>query len=350
VQVEVGTIAEAQSLWRRPDGIFLNSATYGLPPTPAWEAFQAALEEWRAGTGVWERWSEDVDRARASWARLVHVQPERVTAGATVAELVSLVAAAVPDGTRVLAPEGDFTSLVYPFAEQAHRGVTVTEVPLAQLAERVNRSTDVVAFSAVQSSSGEVADLDAVAEAAAGNGAVTVVDATQACGWLPLDASRFDAVACHTYKWLMSPRGAALMAVRPPLADELRPLHANWFAAEDIFGSYYGLPPRLASTARRLDDSPAWFSWVGTAATLEVVESIGIERIHEHDVALANRFRGALGLPPSNSAIVSVRAENAAERLAAAGVRAATRAGSARLAFHVYNTDADADAAAAALA
>src|SRR5262249_49720732 len=162
------------------------------------------------------------------------------------------VAVAVPDGARVLVPAGDFTSLVYPFAEQAHRGVSVTEVPLAQLAARIEPGVDVVAFSAVQSAGGEVADLDAIARAAAAAETTTVVGARQACGWLPLDAGRFDAVACHTYKWLMSPRGAALMAVGDELLATLRPLHAGWFAAEDIHGSYYGLPPSLASSARRL--------------------------------------------------------------------------------------------------
>src|SRR4051794_39694170 len=275
MEAEDSTVAEAQSLWRRPDGIYLNSATYGLPPTPAWEAFQAVLVEWHAGTGAWERWVEAVDRARATWARLVHVPVERVAVGSTVSELVSLVAAAVPDGARVVAPERDFTSLVFPFAEQAHRGVTVEEVPLARLAESIQPSTDVVAFSAVQSASGEVADLDAVVEAAAAAGAITVVDATQACGWFPLDASRFDAVACHTYKWLMSPRGAALLSVGESLAERLRPLHANWFAAEDVHGSYYGLAPRLASPARRLPRSPPRVSVGGRAAARPVLGARG---------------------------------------------------------------------------
>jgi selenocysteine lyase/cysteine desulfurase len=67
-------------------------------------------------------------------------------------------------------------------------------------------------------------------------------------------------------------------------------------------------------------------------------------------VALANRFRAGLGLEPSNSAIVRVEAEGAADRLEAAGIRAAVRAGSLRASFHVYNTEADVDAALGALA
>ncbi len=106
---------------------------------------------------------------------------------------------------------------------------------------------------------------------------------------------------------------------------------------------------RLASSARRLDLSPAWFSWVGTAPALEVVLEIGVEAIRRHNLSLANRFRAGLGLEPSDSAIVSAEIPGAAEKLERAGIRAATRAGSLRASFHVYNTEADVDAALAAL-
>jgi selenocysteine lyase/cysteine desulfurase len=277
------------------------------------------------------------------------VPAERVAVGGSVGELFGLVAAAVPDGTRVLVPEGDFTSLLFPLAVQEERGVSLVSVPVPELAERLDESFGAVAFSAVQSSSGEVADFDAIEAAAASADALTLVDATHAVGWLPFDASRFDAVACTAYKWLMSPRGTAFLALSERFEASVRPLHANWFAGEEIHDSYYGLPLRLSSDARRFDSSPAWFSWIGTAATLELVESIGVERIHEHDVALANRFRAGLGLEPSNSAIVKVAVPDAARRLEHAGIRAATRAGSLRASFHLHNGEADVDAAVAAL-
>lgn len=159
------------------------------------------------------------------------------------------------------------------------------------------------------------------------------VDGTQACGWLPLDAARVDFLVCSAYKWLMSPRGTAFLAVAPEQVERLPVLAANWWAGEDFRASYYWPPMQLASSARRLDTSPAWFSWVGTLPALETLLDVGIERIHAHDVALANRFRDGLGLPPSNSAIVSVELDGAAQRLERAGIRAAVRAGGLRASF-----------------
>jgi selenocysteine lyase/cysteine desulfurase len=341
--------SELDGLWS-PERPYLNTASYGLPPRPAFEALQLALEEWRGGRTSWEGWTESVARARASFARLLGCDADDVAAGATVSELVGLVAASLPDGAEVLVPELEFTSNLFPWLAQERRGVTVRTAPLQRLAEAVGPATTLVAVSAVQSSNGELADLGALREAARAHDALVLVDATQACGWLPVAAEDADFVVAHTYKWLLSPRGAALMAVRPDRLDALVPLHAGWWSAENPLGDYYGPPLRLATSARRLDSSPAWFSWVGAAPALELLETIGIERISEHNVGLANRFRAGMGLDPGNSAIVSVDVEDGAAKLERAGIRAAVRAGGLRVSFHLYNTPADVEAALAALA
>jgi selenocysteine lyase/cysteine desulfurase len=329
-------------LWE-PAGTYLNTASYGLPPKPAWDALQEALEEWRGGRTSWEHWGIPGELARASFARLVGVSAETVAIGATVSGLIGLIAASVPEGTRVLAPDVEFTSLLFPFLVQEHRGVSVRLVPAAELAGEIGSDVDVVAFSAVQMATGEVADLDAIARAAEDHDVMTVIDATQAIGWLPLDASRFDVVAAHGYKWLMSPRGTAYMSIRPERLAEVVPATAGWYAGEDPLATFFGPPLRLAESARRLDTSPAWFMWVGAAPTLALIEEIGVDAINRHDIGLANRFRVGLGLEPSNSAIVMSDAPGAAEKLAAAGIQAAVRGGRLRTSWHVYNTESDVD-------
>lgn len=336
------TLGDAQELWT-PAGTYLNTASYGLPPEPAWSALQVALEDWRGGRTSWEHWGVPGEEARASFARLVGAPGETVAIGPTVSTFVGLVAASIPDGSRVLAPDVEFTSLLFPFLVQEHRGVTVQLVPASELAHEIGPDVDVVAFSAVQMATGEVADLDRIASAAEEHGALTVVDATQAVGWLPLDATRFDLVVAHAYKWLLSPRGTAFMAIRPERLPAILPLAAGWYAGEDPLQTFFGAPLRLAENARRLDTSPAWFMWVGTAAALDVIERIGVEAIHAHDVRLANRFRAGLGLDSSDSAIVMSDAPGAADKLEQAGIRAAVRGGKLRTSWHVYNTDEDVD-------
>ncbi|WP_020577440.1 aminotransferase class V-fold PLP-dependent enzyme [Actinopolymorpha alba] len=342
-------ITEAHRLWDAAPG-WLNTASYGLPPRVAWIALQEALDDWRHGRTSWEGWDTSTARSRAAFAELLGVPTADVAVGSTTSGLLAPVAAALPDIARVVLPDIEFTSNVFPWMVHADRGVEVVAVPPGQLVDAVDRRTTVVTFSAVQSATGEVADFDALVEAARAVGAMVVVDASQAAGWLPLAWSRADVVVASAYKWLMAPRGAAFGYLSPAVRERFRPLQAGWYAGTDPHASYYGPPLRLAEDARKFDISPAWFCFVGAAPALELLVELGVERVNAHNVALANRFRAGLGLPPGDSAIVSTDVPDAESKLAAAGIRAAVRGGRVRVSFHVYSTEADVDAALDALA
>lgn len=307
-------------------------------------AVRNALGEWQRGASPWVSWDASTDRARTAFARLVGAGADDIAVGSAVSQLLAPVAASLPAGADVVVPDIEFTSNLFPWLVQDLR---VRTVPVNELADAIEPHTAAVAFSVVQSATGEVAPLDDILKAARANGALVVADATQAVGWLPVDATRFDVLACAGYKWLMTPRGAAFCYVGPAVRDLIRPSAAGWYAGEEH--ALYGPPLRLASSARRFDISPAWFSYVGAAPSLELLNEIGVERIHEHDVALADRFLAGLGLPSTGSAIVSVDVPGAEERLEAAGVRAAVRDGRLRASFHLYTTEADVDTALNAL-
>jgi len=352
-------ISEAVDLWD-PEPGWLNTASYGLPPRPTIDAMHAALDEWRRGVAPWTTWDLSTGRARAAFARLVGVPVDTVAVGATVSGMLSVVGAALPAGARVVVPEIEFTSNLFPWLVHADRGVQIDTVPAGKLADMIDARTDLVSFSIVQSATGEIAAIDEIIAAARRHGALVVGDASQAAGWLPVEAARFDVLVCAGYKWLMTPRGAAFGYFSPAVWDRFRPLQANWYAGEDVPNSFYGPSMRLAASARRFDLSPAWFSYVGAAPSLELLTEIGVDAVRAHNVALANRFRAGVGLPPGDSAIVSSAIvssailsgdrPDAADRLAAAGVRAAVRHGRLRASFHLYTTEADVDRALDALA
>jgi selenocysteine lyase/cysteine desulfurase len=335
--------------WWDPEPGYLNTASYGLPPRPAVEALDSVLADWRVGRTTSEPWERSVTGSRAAFARLTGVPTADVAIGGTVSEQLGLVAAALPKGAKVVVPDCEFTSNLFPWLAQVDRGVSVTTVPLHRLAESIDAATSLVAFSVVQSASGEVTPVEPIVSAARHHGALVAVDATQACGWLPLDASRVDAFVVHAYKWLMSPRGSSFLAVAPELRERMRPLGPGWYAGDDPRASHYGPPLRLAADARRFDTSPAWFTWVGTQPALEVVERIGVAAIGAHNVRLANRLRQGLAMPAANSAIVSVGVSDAQTKLERAGIRASVRAGQTRLSCHIYTTDRDVDNALTAL-
>ena len=320
---------------------YLNTASIGLPPQRTVSAMQRAIAEWQEGLATAPGYDIHVDSARQSFAELVSVPVEAIAMGAQVSALVSLVATALTPGSTVLCPEGDFTSVIFPFLARDDLDLTVEFAPLDGLAEAVHPQVDLVAFSAVQSADGRVADLAAIKAAAAAADALTMVDATQALGWMPLEATEFDFFVAGTYKWLLSPRGTAFLAVRPSLMDRLTPLYAGWYAGELPWESIYGPPLRLASSARRFDLSPGWLAWVGTAPALELVAKIGVETIQQHNVALSNSLLDQLGMESTNSAIVSLDVGPDFDRGRLAALNTSFRAGRLRIGFHLYNTEED---------
>jgi selenocysteine lyase/cysteine desulfurase len=331
-----------------PDG-YLNTASVGVPPVRVTEAVLESVRRWGSGGYSPPEFDAPVATARAAFAALVGVAPAQVAIGPAVSVLLGPIAAAVPDGASVVVARGEFTSVSFPFAVQQGRGVRVTEVEPDRLVERA-ADADVVAVSVVQSGDGRIADLDGLRAVRERHGTRVVLDVTQAAGWLPLSLGWADVVVGGGYKWLLSPRGTAWMAVRPGSdAAEAVPHLAGWYASEQPWGGIYGLPPVLAADARRFDTSPAWTCQVGAAEVLPWLAGLDVAAVHAHCAGLADALRAALGMPPAGSAIVSVAAPDAIDRLTAAGVRAAARAGGARLAFHLYNTADDLDRAIDAL-
>lgn len=292
------------------------------------------------------------ERCRGHFARLVNTVPERVAIASQTSVIVGMIAASLPDGATVLCPEGEFSSLVLPFVH-AGRGIRVRAVPLADLAEAITADVDLVAFSIVQSATGEVADATAIVDAARRNNARTLCDATQAAGWLPVDAGMFDALVCHTYKWLCAPRGVAFLVVGDDFAATLTPVNAGWYAGEDPWAACYGVDASLARSARRFDVSPAWQAMVGAETALAMFADADASALHARVTGLASAFRERLGLPEPLRATPIVTWPDPAgadlARLTAAGVTASGRRGNARLAFHVFNDESDVELAVAAL-
>ena len=320
---------------------FLNSPTYGLPPRFAFDALQDCLRTWQAGTMDVPSFDAFVAAGRAGYAALVGVPEDSVAMAGSVSSALGLVAAAVPDGSRVATLSGEFTSTSFPFAAQAARGVTITELDSDDLVTTAG-GYDVVTASLVQSADGAVLDVDALQAAVAGTDTVTVIDVTQALGWKNIDMSWADVTVAAVYKWLMAPRGTAWMSVGDRVSKTMIPHAANWYAGEDPWSTIYGLPLRLADSARRFDVSPTWFSVLGSGLTLPWLASLDRAAVEAHALRLAARLRTELRLPQQPSAIVSIPTA-AADELKRAGIRASIRAGAVRVGFHLYNTDDDLD-------
>jgi selenocysteine lyase/cysteine desulfurase len=348
-------LADVRALFApAPGTVYLDSATYGLPPRPTVEVMHQAIDDWQGGAADWvQSWDTKGEACRTAFGTLVGLAPECVALVPSVSTGVAVIAATVRPGDEVVVPDDEFTSVLYPILVAAReRAVSVREVPFDRLADSVTPRTTLVAFSLVQSQSGRTASQHDIVDAAQRVGARTLIDATHAVPFVPVDG-RADYVVCAAYKHLLSPRGVAFLSVTREQWDAVPALLANWRSTSNPYGVYYGGTLDQAPTAARFDVSLAWFSWVGAAVSLGLLTDWQRQGLLGEAVGMARRLASHLGLAEPVGSVVSVPVEDAeavSAELRTNGIKAAVRAGSVRLSPHVYNTADQIDRAASALA
>jgi selenocysteine lyase/cysteine desulfurase len=347
--------------------VYLNTPTASPAARPVLEALRRAETEWESGEFSWQRWEEEGDATREMFARLIGGRDGPVSLVSSVAEAAATVAAALGSG-RVVVGAREFQSNLFPWLALRDRGLDAVEVPAVDgvvrtdaILEAIDDRTVLVAVTEVQSSNGFRVRIEDIGRRCRETGARLFVNLTQSLGALRFEAGRAgaDYVAAHGYKWLVAPRGAAWLWVRPDRLAELRPLAPSWKTVAQPYADYYGGPFELPDSGRRLDASLAWFPWVGARAALDLISSLDGREAETHCLGLAAAFRReaadrGFGLVPMEvpSQTVALRVSDPAglrQRLLDHRVVGAVRGGSLRLGFHAYNDESDVEAALAAL-
>jgi len=350
-------LASIRAQFRPAPGItYLDTATYGLPPQATVDTLHRAELDWQAGTADWQTdWDGPTDAAPRDFARLIGAAPGTIATIPAASIGTGLVAGTLGAGDEVVVPADEFTSTLFPLLVAKERGAVIHEVAFDAVAASIGPATRLVAFSLVQMQTGRVADIGAIVAAAERHGTRILVDATQGVPFVPLEAvmDRIDYLVCSGYKHLLSPRGTAYFHVRADHWEELEPRNANWRAADLPFGRYFGGPLTLAPDARRFDVSRGWFPWLGATTSLRLLTEWQAAGAFGAVLDLAKGLAERLAVPWYGGSVVCAPladGEAARAALAAAGVRASVRGTAIRFAVHVYNTEADLDRAAEAIA
>jgi selenocysteine lyase/cysteine desulfurase len=360
---------------------YLNAASMGLVPLPVQEQAAAFDRELALRGTTWfdeEQETFALEGAREAAARLLNASPDAIAIATSMTEALCQVAWWLRPvaGTNIVSIDLEFPSVVYPWYRVAAetgaevRLVQVRNDPaalsLARLAELVDDQTAVICVSHVQFATGYRFALDELVALARAHDALLIVDATQSAGMIPIDvqASGVDVLLAGGYKWLGAAFGAAVCYLGPLLLSRIDLPFVGWRSTVDPYALDVTRMP-LASSARRLEFSTmSYGAGVALGAALEYILDLGVERILNHDLALATRLiagldeLGATILTPrddeSRGGIVTARfsghdGEAVAAALNAAGVIVSPRFGSTRFSTHLFNRAADVDQALATL-
>lgn len=362
------------------DVIYLNAASYGPLPLRSRAAIDAYNRKRQTPHVLTPAdFAEPLAEARRAVASLISVPADSIALSPNTSTGINLAAALVRReaqrnagwlGRRrtIVFSEGEFPANAYPWLGLGREGWSVERIaadPLGRpredaLLDRLDEDVAVLAVSAVQFANGYRADLARLGAACRERGVLFVVDAIQAVGAVPLDATAagVDILAAGGQKWLCGPFGSGFMYVRPELVNRFEPPLPGWLAVESStdFSSALGYPYDLLSDARRFEvGSLAIQDYLGLARSAELLGELGVEAIWDHIRALQQPLLDWAIASPSvvlvsdtrearRSGIVSFRTPDVTTTAAAlreAGVAFVTREGAIRLAVHFYNTMAE---------
>ncbi|HXF94941.1 MAG TPA: aminotransferase class V-fold PLP-dependent enzyme [Gemmatimonadales bacterium] len=350
------------------DRVYLNTCSLGALGERTRRKVAEFLDLWQTrGAPAWyDTWWEALAELRARYARLIGARPAEIALATSVSAALAVVAESLEyaERPRVVVTALDFPTLAYQWLAKRPRGVEVVmvespdgvTVPVEAIARAIDDRTALVATSQVFFSTGAIQDIGAVAEVARRRGALTLIDAYQSVGQIPVDvrAAGVDFLVAGGLKWLLGGPGTAFLYVREELAGRLLPTAAGWFGHREQFAFD---PARLEfqPDARRFElGTPPLAAVYAQLGGLEYIEEIGVPAIRQVTAGLVEDLVAralALGLrprvaprPEARSAIVPIPAPDpagAVRRLAEAGVVADARPGHVRLSPFFYNVQDD---------
>ncbi|MGZ4196224.1 MAG: aminotransferase class V-fold PLP-dependent enzyme [Solirubrobacteraceae bacterium] len=293
---------------------YLNAGTEGPVPARAGEAVHRRVDletlQGRCGKPYFEGLMELRDQVRGVYAALIGARPEDLALTGSTTDGVNTVIAGLDlhAGDEILTTEEEHPGLLAPLGRARIRhGVTVREVPFAEIANEVTSSTRLVACSHVSWVSGQIVDTEALAA----TGVPVLLDAAQAIGAIPVDVEQ---IGCAFYaasgqKWLCGPEGSGCLYVRGEHLDDLL---VPWPGYSSVADPQHALEFEVAEGAARLDHGfPTGIRSTWTLASLEVLEEAGWSWVHERAATLADSFaerlreRGLEVLERSRSTLVS---------------------------------------------
>lgn len=335
------------------------------------DAVERYMDNWRSVGMDWDGWVEEVDRARAVFARMMGCSAQDVGVVGSVSEAVSTVASAFDyrgARNRVLVSEAEFPTVGHVWLAHRKLGADVSFVPLTDgeiRLEDYDRMTDertlLVSASHTYYQTGYKQDVGGIAEIVHRKGGILFVDAYQGLGTCPIDVRALDVdiLASGNLKYLLGIPGIAFIYVRPELVARLEPAETGWFGQENPF-SFDLKNLDYARTARRTQSgTPPVTAAFAARAGMELLLEVGLDRVGQQiDFLSAYCMRRALEKGMDVMSPLDVRKKGATTAIRVPGdshgvemalkqrnVVASARGPALRIAPHFFNTTEDIETA-----
>ncbi|SNT64711.1 isopenicillin-N epimerase [Asanoa hainanensis] len=291
-----------------PGVAHLNHGSFGAVPINVQRAQQRLRDEVESNPlrffdrGFFDR----IAHTRRHLATFLGADPDRtaLVGNATTGIAIALQSLRLRPGDEILTTSHGYGSISYAVERECARtGATAGLVTLplraseTEVVARIRAAlrpdrTRLLIVDQVTSSTAYQLPVATIATVAARLGVAVLVDGAHAPGMLPVEVDRIgaDFWVGNFHKWAYAPRGTAVLSVAERWVDQIEPLVVSWLQPK-------GFPDNVEFQAT-LDYTP----WLAAPVGLFTLRGLGIDRVREHNAALAaygQRVIGtALGLTP----------------------------------------------------
>ncbi|MDW7669390.1 MAG: aminotransferase class V-fold PLP-dependent enzyme [Bacillota bacterium] len=309
-----GLISDSEvDKWRQEfpilkDVIHVANCSQSAQSTRVRNAINKYLDNWNTVGMDWDAWVDEVNLAKAEFAKVINADPSEIAISTSVSETISSIASALDyTGKRkkVVTTDAEFPTANYVWLAHQKYGAKVDfisvdenhQIELSEYERYIDEDTLITSITQVYYLNGFKQDVEKIAEIAHRKGSLILVDAYQGLGTEPIDVKKMniDILTTGNLKYLFGIPGIAFMYVNKDLVSKLKPSETGWFGQDNpfLFQSRY---LDWANTTRRFDTgTPPVLTAYAAKAGLEIINEVGVEKIKDRiDMLSAHCLQGCL--------------------------------------------------------
>lgn len=282
---------------------YLLSHSLGAMPRGAADWLRRYTDEWgKYGIDGYERWMPRLRQTADLVGSLFGAPKGTVVMHQNVSTLISIIISAImhPRGRKkIVTTDLNFPSIHYNWKLHEELGLKVhvvkspdgIHVPTELMTKAIDDKTLAVMVDHGIFRSGYLQDVGTIARAARKKGAMTIVDAYQTVGCVPIDVVDWgvEFLVGGSHKWLCGGPGASFLYVRKDLIPKLTPRVTGWFSHKRPFA--FEMDMDFASDAMRFATGTPNMPGVHAArAGIEIISQVGPSRVRAKNVRLMQKL------------------------------------------------------------
>lgn len=299
--------------WRKEfpileDVVHLGNCSQSAQSNRVRDSINRYLNNWQTVGMDWDSWVEEVNLAKAEFAKLINADPSEIAVTSSVSDAINSIANSLDytgERNKVVVTDAEFPTVNYVWLANQRHGAKVDfvsvddnyQIDINEYERCIDEKTLITSVTHVYYLNGFKQDVEKIAQIAHKKGSLILVDSYQCLGTEPVDVKKMniDMLTSGCLKYLFGLPGIAFLYVNNDLVQHLKPTVTGWFGQENpfLFQSRY---IDWSNTASRFDTgTQPIINAYAAREGFKIINEVGVERIKDRiDMLSAYALQGCL--------------------------------------------------------